>query len=693
MAVLFSYPLWFIGICVLFASGLTALLYFRNKHQTFPFWLTVSAGVFRFLALFLLSLLLLGPMVKTTVSRTEKPLVIIGIDNSRSMIIHSDSTGLRNNILQNLKTVESELGSSFDIVYETFGEETHDGAKLNFSEKQTDISAFLKAAGEKYYNRNTGAMILVSDGIYNRGANPLYQADVPGFPIYTVVAGDTSVQRDLILQKVNFNRITFLGSRFPLEIIVKANNCKGSNSKVSVFQHGKSLFAERFGVVNNNQVFTFPVEIEANELGLNKYSIVVESVANEKTIQNNKTDVFIDVKDTRQKILMVANSPHPDVSALRTEFETNTLYDFKFVLADELKTDDASFNLIILHQLPSIKNNMKVLLEGAKKRHTPILFILGPQTNVSMFNEFNAGISIQSQQQVLVNAFPVLNPQFGLFTVSKDLYRFVGQLPPLVSFLAKYNSSGVSESVFYQNLAGLQTNTPLFTFTRNGPDIYGIIAGEGLWWWRFKLYALSGSHELFSDLIRKTVQYLSLNEETGNFRVRAKQEFTENETIEFNAELYNPSFELVNTPDIELDIVNDKGVSYPFVFSRTASAYKLNAGKMPPGSYTWTAKTTFNNSKLGASGSFSVNAINVEELVTRADQALMQGLALKSGGRLFNFPATDSLAGLIKANNQIKPLVYSEKRLHDLVSLWGMMVLLILLPGIEWALRKWGGRL
>ena len=213
MAVLFAYPSWFIGLCLLFALGLSLLLYFRNKSQQYALWLTWLVGSLRFLTLFILAVLLLGPMVKTTQNRTEKPLVIVGIDNSQSMIQHLDSTILRKGLSEGLAKFEDALGSSYDIAYYTFGSEVASGSKLSFDKPQTDISGFIDFCSQQYYNRNMGAMVLVTDGLYNQGANPTYLSKGSSLPIFPIVVGDTSVQRDLILQKVNYNRISFLGSK------------------------------------------------------------------------------------------------------------------------------------------------------------------------------------------------------------------------------------------------------------------------------------------------------------------------------------------------------------------------------------------------------------------------------------------------------------------------------------------------
>ncbi|MEZ4950467.1 MAG: hypothetical protein R2784_13925 [Saprospiraceae bacterium] len=48
--------------------------------------------------------------------------------------------------------------------------------------------------------------------------------------------------------------------------------------------------------------------LEANQSGVQRYRILVNSVNGEVTTGNNVQDIFIDVLDARQKILIVANA-------------------------------------------------------------------------------------------------------------------------------------------------------------------------------------------------------------------------------------------------------------------------------------------------------------------------------------------------------------------------------------------------
>ena len=187
---------------------------------------------FRFLVISIISFLLLSPLLKSINKNTEKPIVIVAQDNSESIIAGYDSAFYFDNYLPKIYELTKNLENEYDVKKIIFGENINYNKNLTFTEKQTDISSLFNEIKTKYLYRNLGALILASDGIYNKGVNPLYSSQGFDFPIYTIALGDTNIRKDLILSKVNFNNIVFYGNDFPVNIIVKAEKCKGSKSKV-----------------------------------------------------------------------------------------------------------------------------------------------------------------------------------------------------------------------------------------------------------------------------------------------------------------------------------------------------------------------------------------------------------------------------------------------------------------------------
>src|SRR5579862_10020452 len=117
-----------------------------------------------------------------------------------------------------------------------------------YNEKETDISSLFQEITLRYYGKNLGAIILSSDGIYNKGYNPIYAARQLGCALYTVALGDTTVKIDASVTKVDNNPTAFLGNTFPLQITIDATKLQGKSSSLTVteLKDGKeeSLFTK-----------------------------------------------------------------------------------------------------------------------------------------------------------------------------------------------------------------------------------------------------------------------------------------------------------------------------------------------------------------------------------------------------------------------------------------------------------------
>ena len=92
----------------------------------------------------------------------------------------------------------------------------------------------------------------------------------------------------------------------------------------------------------------------------------------------------------------------------------------------------------------------------------------------------------------------------------------------------------------------------------------------------------------FDGLVRKLVQFLAVKLDKQRFRTEHVQVFAENEPVVIRAELYNASFELVNTPEATITITDETGKDFPFTFGKTAGSYRLEAGQLPAGRYNYT---------------------------------------------------------------------------------------------------------
>ncbi len=681
--------LWLI-VCVL-AGALYAYVLYNRQGSIFKPLMRRALALLRFAVVTLLCILLMAPLIRKITNRYEKPVVVLAIDNSRSMTASADSVWVKNQIPDVFSRLKASLSKDFRVESLRFGDQPSDSLLYTFSDEATDFSLLFANLSERYSGQKVSALVLASDGIINRGVNPVSTTSGKLLPVFALACGDTLPRRDLALRKINYNRVTFLGNVFPVEIIVKADACRGARSRISLREGGKIRWQQDFEVISDNQALVFSPEIEATRAGLIRFTVTIEPFDGEMNTSNNTGDFFVEVKDSRVRILILANAPHPDIAALRGVFASRSIYQNEFFLFPDFKGDIAAYDLIVLHQIPSVRFPAGDLIAQAKRAGKPLLYILGEATDIERFNALQAGLSIGGNRGNLIDAYPELNPGFFLFKTSPRLAGSLKKLPPLICPGGVYKTSPAASVYMGQVVADVSTGFPLILFQIGTENRIGVICGEGIWWWRNKLYQMHAGHEAFDDLAATMVQYLTLQEETGSFRVKSATRFNAGDHIEFDAELYNPAFELVNEPEVRMEISDETGVRYPFVFSRSAGAYYLDAGLFGPGIYNWVASVRHNNQDFTRQGSFVVDPLLVEMNYLTANHRLLYNLAETSGGRLVYPHETDSIAPWIDQLNNRQTIVYTDEDFAEPVSFWMLMALLMALAISEWALRKWSG--
>src|SRR4029077_21060258 len=153
-----------------------------------------------------------------------------------------------------------------------------------------------------------------------------------------------------------------------------------------------------------------------------------------------------------------------------------------------------------------------------------------------------------------------------------------------------YQLSPSANVLLFQKIQSTNTNYPLIAFNSSGSQKVCVIAGEGIFRWRMQDYADHKSHQFFDELITKTVQYLAIKEDKNFFRLHSPNSFKDDEPIEMDAELYNPSYQLINDPEVTITITNSENKTFSFTFNRTSNAYHLNAGQLQAGTYHYSAQ-------------------------------------------------------------------------------------------------------
>jgi len=647
--------------------------------------------VFRFLSVSVLTFLLLSPTIKTKRKQIERPIVIIAQDNSKSILINKDSLYYLDSMAYNIRILSRELSKNSDIDSFLFGKSVIEGESPQYTDNTSNYSNLFTHIKQNYSGLNVGALILIGDGINNNGIDPIYASSDISFPIFTVALGDTSKMLDSKIDDIRYNSIVYSGDIFSLEVSLSASLMKGNSTTIKLLENNKTISEEKMVFSSNNYRKSVKFDIEASIAGKHRYKVVVEPSSGEISIENNVRNIFIDVLDSRQQILILAYAPHPDIGAIRQSLVKNKNFQVDVAYIGGFNNDITRYDLVVLHQLPANKNSGSNILNKLEEHETPMLFVLGDESNLLTFNKYFKGLNILSTVGSKVNARFDYNNLFSYFSFSNEYASELLTLPPLRAPLGNYQLSMGAEVFGWQVVNGILTGFPLVTYYNNIGIKSGVISGEGLWLWRIHNQLLYGNSNAVDAFINKSAMFLIADTDKRHFKIQSKGVYDSNEDVVINAELYNKALEPNNSSEVKLSLTNEIGERYNFVFSPFEDYYKLNLNKLPVGIYRYSANVRLGTDDYDSNGEFIVQQLDNESRFLNANHRLLSQIATEHGGAMYYPSEIDSLLIDINSLNSMTSRVYYDYKFTQLNSLIYLLLGLLFLLSFEWFMRKYFG--
>jgi hypothetical protein len=678
-------------ISVFAGIAFAMLLYFREKNSAIPGKQRLMLAILRGISVFLIVLLISALMLNRKQKEIEKPIIVILSDNSISVVLQEDSAWFRSDYIDHIQKLENQLEKQTDVFLYEFDNSLKNDISFSFDGQLTDIYQTLDQILQRYDGRNIAGAILISDGIVNSGNDPAILANQLYFPVHTVALGDTTVFADAAIKGIRYNKSAGFGNRFPLEFVIHATGLNGKKSRLIIKQDGKEVLNEEVRYTSDTYSETRTQIFEASRKGLIRLEIILEPLENEGNTANNYATAVIQVLDKKNKVAILYQSPHPDISVFRSALEDAGNYDVELLMSNQFNAAQISaYDAIILYQLPD-KRHKNNIPEQVIQSKTPYLIVTGQNTDLRVLNTLQTGFRIQQTSQMTQEALPVFNSSFSLFTISADMQRNLRNFPPLMTHFGNYSLSENYQVLFYQKIGSVQTSNPMIAFSAGGGKTNGLMAGEGLFKWKLFDYMHHSTHSTVNEFILKSMNLLVQQADKRRLRVHHKDVYFTTENAEMTAEVFNMSMEMITTSDVRLFIQNDQRDERELLFSPQISDYKIQLGKLKPGNYTWSANTRLDNELIETNGMFYVENVIVEQLNTRANHNLLQYLSSVSGGKFFRINDINLVGDHILENTELKNIEYVSEQSDLLISLKWILILIVIFLSLEWAARKYLG--
>ena len=631
----------------------------------------------RFLTLFILGVLLLNLKLKQKETQLIKPNLAVVVDNSNS-IKKLSQDDIATQFLSTLKA--TSLSDKFNIDYYSFGSSLEALDTLGFSKKQTNISNVFSNLKE-VYSKATAPTILLTDGNQTVGEDFIISSLTYNQPIYPVVLGDSILKSDLRINTIQHNKYAFLGNEYPVEVNLSYVGNNSINQKFIIFNGAQKIFSKSVSFSKEDRTQVIQFNLKANRIGKQFYTAVLENLKGEENTINNSRKFNISVIDERTKVLLVSSISHPDIGTLIKAIETNKQR--KVTLVKPTDNFDINEYQLVINYQPNAK--FKSIFDKLKLYDKNYLTLTGLHTDWIFLNSVSANFTrniINQPQEYNVN----INKDFTLFQYdSFDIEAF----PPLLDFYGDLKLKNKANTVFYQQIGAISTDSPLLSFYEQGNRREALLIGEGIWKWRSKNYMNQKNFEFFDAFIGKTIQYLSSTNKKERLIIDAEDEYFLGET-KISAQYFDKNYQFDSNVKLKCVLTNtETKEKFNYDFSPGVTNYILDLTSIEPATYEY---NIHNKSKeITKKGTFMVLDFNIEAQFLNADVTKLRQLASNSKNKLYFSSNYNSLFETLLNDDQYKPVQKVKIIEKPLIEWEYLLGLLIILLSIEWLLRKYKG--
>lgn len=634
----------------------------------------------RFLSIFGVLLLLVNPKFEQVKIYTEKPNLVVAVDNSSSIKHLKQEQGVEA-LVESIKENKS-LKEKFNVNFFSFGKGLNATDSLSFDERQTNIDKTFKELSQIYKN-TISPTLLITDGNQTYGNDYEFSAKKHKQATYPIILGDTTRYVDLKLQQLNVNKYAYLKNKFPVEAILVYNGEEAVSTQFIVTSGSARLHSQRIAFTKDENSKVVNFTLPANRVGVQGYKATLVPIDTEKNKTNNSKNFAVEVIDQKTKVAVVSSFLHPDLGVFKKSIESNEQRAVSFLKPNEIISQIDDFQLVVLYQ-PS--NSFKQLMGVLDAKNKNRFVVSGTKTDWRFLNaeakSYAQDITSQTEDYQAIS-----NSSYGTFILEDLNFE---SFPPLSSSFGAPDFKIPYETLLYKKLGNIETEEPLLaTFETNGRR-EAILFGENIWKWRLQSHINTQSFNGFDNFMGKLVQYLASNKRKNRLNIEYESFYQGNANVVIKAQFFNKNYEFDAKESLNV-VVKDKETketkTFPFILKN--NNYQVDLSSLPAAEYTFTVKASREN--ISKSGQFKILEYNVEQQFLNANVTKLQQLATNSNGTSYFVANYDGVFNDLLNDERYLPIQKSSKNIVPLIDWKYLLFLIVLTLAIEWFLRKYNG--
>lgn len=682
----------------------------------------------------LLALLLAGPTLIISGWIPQKNRLAVMVDTSRSMGIKSQGDSRLDRVQKLFKSgfitrIEEKTGifpEVFSFADNVSPVSRQEVEQFSFAAEgnQTDISGSVRNIMGNLGEGSLLGVIMFTDGVNTIGENPLTALGNIRTPVYFIAPGADGEAPDLALHLPKPPAIGYLNSSVRIRGEVSLHRLATASVNVTVKRDGKPFTTAiaSFSADGGRASFAFniPCETEGNF----RFELSIPGVPDELTVDNNSVGFLLKVVRERLNVLAVSGRPGWDIkfigNALSTDPNAKMTHwlrirddrwvcsrDFKpekgvgsLNLSDDLKTAD----ILVLNGVPHqfLKADEAELIKRLEAGSIGLLVLpstqslselgytgtpLGNCLPVTLGRELwrgNPGSMVLPSPETPYNFLklvddPIQNLEFFATLPKFDgLYEYDGLKPG-------------SEVLVSSTVRGSVDMLPFMMQCRAGQGRVMMICGAPLWPIGFRLVPGERGFAPFSAMMLNMFKWLANRREDAqvSLELPSSRGYV-GQATSIRVWVLDSKNQLQANAQVMVNVRDEKNSATAIPCIETSERGCYEAAFVPAyrGLHKIEAEARSQGRELGrTSGEILVEMPTAEFDDPVIREALLRQLASETGG-LF---ATDSDAAKIISAIDAVPGQKLESRSIDMRDSWLLLIVLLLLPMVEWYLRRTGG--
>ena len=694
---------------ILSAALFTALIYRRTNPIVSPV-MRITLAVLRALALTLMLLIIFESTLYLRYIRSRRPILAVAVDQSVSMTV-SDGNGSRRETLQKVLAdpLFADLRKKYELRHYLFAGQVEriTAAGLDsfrFVGDETDLQNALEKISAQSESDRLQGILLISDGSYTRGGNPVRLADQLKVPVYAVGIGSPATVADLAVAQVQATPFAYLGQSTPVRVTVHSSGLGALTLPITLSSEGRTLAAAQLELPAAPADAEITLNFVPETLGRQKLDIRIPVQANEQTAENNRRTLYIDVLKSKLTIMMIAGSVTPDLTFFRKHLTTDR-YDFEllarktpgqFYQTVPSAADLNEVDLFIFYDFPTRDAGPAMLhnLQETLKTHAkPVLLILGPNTSPAELALFKNVTPVEQAERLPEERYASVEPSpAGIphavmqvlpdLTASQTAWR---ALPPLFNVFHIRALMPGSEVLAHQKADAQTPATEPLIIIRNDGHKSAAVAAYQLWRWDFLLKGIEGREPVLAPFLDNLMRWLEMPRTDELVHVETdKTHYRYGDPVVVSVTVYDEKLQPVNDAVVELTL---QGQNSPILTASPAGVgrYALTLSPQQPGDYQLQATAMVQEHRIGVSTTlFTVGEYSAELAHLQAQLDVLKNLARVTGGRYVAPDLLGELAAefperLIKTPTTVERELWNQKLL---------LIAVLALLTAEWLIRK-----